>query len=38
MLLVQFAFVVLLELALLGRIRETIVRHKCLIPGAECKG
>lgn len=35
MLLVQFAFVVLLELVLLGKI---VARHKCLIPGAECKG
>lgn len=35
MLLVQFAFVILLELVLLGQIVETDVRHKCLIPGAE---
>ena len=38
MLLVQFAFVILLELVLLGQIVETFVRHKYLIPGAECKG
>lgn len=34
MLLVQFAFVILLELVLLGQIVETVVRHKCLILGA----
>ena len=38
MLLVQFALVVLLELVHLGQIVKTVVRHKCLTPGAECKG
>lgn len=35
MLLVQFAFVVLSELVLLDQIVESVVRHRCLIPGAE---
>ena len=34
-LLVQFAFVVLLELVLLGQIVEAFVRHKCEMPRAK---
>ena len=37
MLLIQFAFVILLELVLLDQIVESVVRHECLIPGAEHK-
>lgn len=38
MLLVQFAFVILFELMLLGEIVDAVVRHKCLIPGIWCRG
>ncbi len=38
MLLIQFAFVILLELVLLDQMSVTVIRHKCLIPGAERKG
>ena len=38
MFLIQFAFVVLLEFVHLGQIAESVVRHECLIPGAECPG
>lgn len=36
-LLIQLAFVVLLELVLFGQVVETIVRHKFSVPRAECE-